>query len=173
MALLMAAAGVSPKAAGSNLSQWANLLGFDDLPQWLVNQSIDTPILWGSGGGLALLVVYTIWKRLSARNKTHLVTSRRQLRETLATFLATGSTLLASASNTNHPIPEGAFAVWVENIQRELRNSLDESYVVRLRDRTGVRIYSNPSYEPARRQVHADILLTMERLREFLRELSD
>ena len=43
--------GVSPKDAGSNFSQWLELVGFSNLPQWVTNQEFDKSL------GFVLLMI--------------------------------------------------------------------------------------------------------------------
>lgn len=52
-ALLMAAASVPPEEAASNLSKWAEVLGFSDAAEWLAARPADT---WGLAIGATILL---------------------------------------------------------------------------------------------------------------------
>lgn len=67
-ASVMALASISPQEAGSNLSAWAKVVGWESPPQWLTGPSADT---WGFWFGamllLATFIVVTVpwlWKLL-------------------------------------------------------------------------------------------------------------
>jgi hypothetical protein len=52
-------AGVGPKEAASHLSEWASIVGVENVPPWLASKSAD---MWGLGIGLVGLVIWAAFK---------------------------------------------------------------------------------------------------------------
>ncbi|WP_430428353.1 hypothetical protein [Parasphingorhabdus sp.] len=61
MGLLMAAAGVSPKDAGSNLGNWWDATIGPPAPPWLANPSIDAYVIV-VGAALIVIYLFLLWK---------------------------------------------------------------------------------------------------------------
>src|SRR5262245_55606793 len=62
VALIVAAAGVGPNDAVSNIAKWLELVGLVQIPRWLYPAYVDTYVLWFSVP-LFLLLVYPFAKR--------------------------------------------------------------------------------------------------------------
>lgn len=56
--LILAMVNISPKKAGSNISAWAKVFGWENPPPWVTAPSADT---WGMWIGVALIFVVVVW----------------------------------------------------------------------------------------------------------------
>lgn len=103
--LIMAAAGVSPQEAVSNLAAWAQVLGVDKPPNFLLSQSTDTYALWIGGAIVVISLVAVVRTKVDSL----------WLPFVRKIYWDYGTTFLGFTRNANEEIKIGQFQVRGEN----------------------------------------------------------
>jgi len=98
--------------------------------------------------------------------------ARRQIREQLAAFVQEGMELRRLCANEGVPPPIQQADEWAMRTEAFLRDKLDESYVARFRNSSGLPLTANSISSIPHRNLWGAIYTRLARLNQFLEELS-
>lgn len=123
---------------------------------------------------IALLGVFsTTFQTYWAGAKTEAESAaRRANREKLAEFVKEGLDLRRRCANESEPAPAAEADEWAKRTEAFLRSSLDESYVARFRNSSGLPLTATSISSIPHRNVWGWVCDRLARLNEFLEELS-
>jgi hypothetical protein len=68
--VLVAAAGVGPEQAGSNIAEWLSFLGLHDVPAWLATKVADRSVLAVALLGLLVVNGVFLWRKFAPSKRT-------------------------------------------------------------------------------------------------------
>lgn len=137
-------------------------------------------ILFGSVVCVRLICApYWVWKdekdaRIKAEEIVNNREKRKNIRIALARYLPEGGRLIELCKNETQPTPDNEIEVWAANIITILENDLDESYVKRFLDGSGMVHYVKIG-QRSETHIHREgkVRTGLARLNEFIKELSD
>jgi hypothetical protein len=103
--------------------------------------------------------------------KTADATRRRDIQESLGSFIQVGNELMRRCADPTQEVPLEEANKWADNVEAFLLNRLGRSYVFRFRDATGVvSMRLNSAKDEEHQNVWFGIYVRVARLEEFSRE---
>jgi hypothetical protein len=137
-------------------------------------------ILFLTGVVCIIFSSYWIWKvereaRIKAEELVNNRENRKNVRMALSAFLMDGQTLMSRCDDQTVPPPNDDANAWQQETETFLLNSLDESYIVRFRDGSGIMPAVRVQRElPSLPHVNlwSKLYKRVVRLHEFITELS-
>jgi hypothetical protein len=147
-------------------------------------------VAWTALASLVALIVLAIgafaWKlvtvppRMLAEHETEIAAlqalqdsagKRRATREALGDLLSEGHALIARCSDETTPAPQDEANDWSARVEAVFRGRLDESYVARFHDESGLPLTATSIYSAPHRNLWSAISSRNARLQEFIREV--
>lgn len=121
---------------------------------------------------------FSVWRRerqavvaLSARGEQR--EHRRKVRLVLAAFLSDGQELMQRCGDEKVPAPENDANEWAIKAEKFFSENMDDSFVARFRDSSGIPISATTIFSIPHRQLWSGIRVRVARLQEFIREFGD
>jgi len=136
--------------------------------------SAATTTAWTSSFAVPFLVGVAIFYlgRLSvgAGVKSH--RDKREIREQMALFMEEGRGLMAGCANVESDAPETESNEWAAKVETFLAAKLDNSYIARFRNGSGLPTPATTIWKPSHRNLWGGLHVRLARLQEFIKELS-
>ena len=95
---------------------------------------------------------------------------RQNIRVALGNFLEEGRGLMVRCGNVSEPPPEQEAQSWADNVEAYFHKEMDDSYIARFRDGSGLPLTVNSISSVPHRNLWGGIWIRTSRLQEFIKE---
>lgn len=123
---------------------------------------------------LVFVSPYKLWKE--AREKIDQMTpfkTSKEIRIKLGAFLEEGGNIIDACFNESDPAPIAKAEAWDATVSSYLREALDESYVNRFGNSSGIPMTTCSLHLPDHRNIYGQLYTRLARLQEFIAEFRE
>ena len=90
----------------------------------------------------------------------------------MAIYMEEGRALMAACANQESDAPETESNEWATKVETFLAGTLDQSYIARFRNGSGLPMVGTTIWKPSHRNLWGELRVRIARLQEFIKELS-